>query len=246
MIIFVTLVYLFLFLPVGVLILFSFNNASSLGVWSGFSWRWYSQLLSDNSILEALVNSLEIAFIASLVSALIGTFVGLSKNIVIKKLPLVPIVLPDIIAGISLLSFFIFLHVPLGKVSVILAHSAFGVAYVSTLVRSRYKLLDPLLLDAASDLGAKPFKAFYKVLFPQLAPAVISGMLIVFTMSFDDFSIAFFTAGMGAGTLPLKIYSMLKVGVTPVVNALSSLILITSVLLLALAFWNQSHDKEKA
>ncbi len=237
--VFVFFLYVFLFAPIVVLVMFSFNNASSLAVWSGFSTRWYHELTNDISILEALTNSIEIAFSATILSAALGLCVGLSPKHVFKKLPLLPIVLPDIVQGLSLLCFFIWLSVPLGKISVILAHASFGSAYVATLVRSRVKVIDPNLKEAASDLGAKPWAIFFKITLPQLMPAVISGMLIVFTMSFDDFSVAFFTAGIGAGTLPLKIYSMLKFGVTPVVNALSSLIVMTSVILMTLAFFNR-------
>lgn len=238
---FIGCVYGFMFLPIVVLIAFSFNNASSLAEWQGFSLQWYGKLLDDQEILGALVNSLEIAFCATVLSAVLGTALAHARHQFLKKLPLIPIVLPDIVAGISLLCFFMWVGLPLGKLSVILAHASFGTAYVATLVRSRMKLLDPLLNDAAADLGASPVTAFLRVRLPQLFPAILSGMLIVFTMSFDDFSIAFFTAGIGAGTLPLKIYSLLKFGVTPVINALSSLILLASLILVGLALWNQSE-----
>ncbi len=243
---FITVIYLFLFAPVAVLVLFSFNNASSLATWQGGSLQWYRALAQDLTILEALCNSLEIAFCATILSATLGTFIGLSPQKAFRKLPLIPIVLPDIVQGLSLLCFFIWLHVPLGKISVILAHSSFGAAYVSTMVRTRVRLIDPLLKDAAADLGAKPLRIFFQVTLPQLMPALISGMLIVFTLSFDDFSIAFFTAGIGAGTLPLKIYSMLKFGVTPVVNALSTVILCTSIALISLALLNQPKKAKGA
>jgi spermidine/putrescine transport system permease protein len=154
-------------------------------------------------------------------------------------------VLPEIVQGLSLLCFFVLLAVPLGKFSVVIAHTAFGTAYVATLVRARLVAMDPLLEEAASDLGAGQFRILTKITLPQLWPAMVSGMLMVFTLSFDDFSVAFFTAGVGATTLPLKIYSMLKFGVSPEVNALSALILCASFILVTVAFWNQSQRESK-
>jgi spermidine/putrescine transport system permease protein len=166
-----------------------------------------------------------------------------SQRRILEKLATLPIVLPDILQGLSLLCFFVWISLPLGQTSVVIAHSAFGTAYVATLVKARLASMDPLLEEAASDLGAKQSKIFFKIILPQLSPAVISGMLMVFTLSFDDFSVAFFTAGVGATTLPLKIYSMLKFGVSPEVNALSALILGASLILVTLAFWNQNKNR---
>lgn len=243
--VFIFLIYIFLFAPIVVLVMFSFNASTSLAQWDGFSLKWYQMLFDDVSILQSLSNSIEIAFMSMLLSGFLGLCIGLSTQRIFKKLPVLPIVLPEVVQGLALLSFFIWLKIPLGKISVVLAHSSFGAAYVATMVRSRLKIIDPLLKDAAADLGARPLSAFIKVILPQLSPALISGMLIVFTMSFDDFIVSFFTAGVGSGTLPLKIYSMLKFGVTPVVNALSTAILVTSILLITLAFWNQPREKKE-
>jgi spermidine/putrescine transport system permease protein len=242
----VLLIYLFLFLPMGVLVVLSFNSAPRGAAWQGFTTHWYSKLLEDKAILEALSHSLEIAIEATILSGIIGLCVGMTlgrgserSRKGLSKIATLPIVLPEIVQGLSLLCFFVLLSIPLGIFSVVIAHTAFGTAYVATLVRARLAAMDSLLEEAAADLGAGQILILRKVTLPQLWPAMVSGMLMVFTLSFDDFSVAFFTAGVGATTLPLKIYSMLKFGVSPEVNALSALILCTSFILVTFAFWNQ-------
>jgi spermidine/putrescine transport system permease protein len=247
---FVASIYIFLFLPMAVLVTLSFNSAPRGVAWQGFTTTWYSKLLEDQAILEALSHSLEIAVQATILSGLIGLCVGITlgrgsgQKAILTKIATLPIVLPEIVQGLSLLCFFVLINLPLGTFSVVIAHTAFGTAYVATLVRARLMAMDPHLEEAASDLGAGQFRILAKVTLPQLWPAMISGMLMVFTLSFDDFSVAFFTAGVGATTLPLKIYSMLKFGVSPEVNALSALILCASLVLVTIAFWNQTkRDK---
>jgi spermidine/putrescine transport system permease protein len=249
---FVGSIYVFLFLPMFVLVTLSFNAAPRGVAWQGFTTSWYSKLLEDQAILEALSHSLEIAVQATILSGVIGLCVGMTlgrgrgfNKRYLSKIATLPIVLPEIVQGLSLLCFFVLLAVPLGKFSVVIAHTAFGTAYVATLVRARLMAMDPLLEEAAADLGAGQFRILRKVTLPQLWPAMISGMLMVFTLSFDDFSVAFFTAGVGATTLPLKIYSMLKFGVSPEVNALSALILCASFVLVTVAFWNQYQRESK-
>jgi len=248
---FVGSIYLFLFLPMVVLVILSFNSASRGVAWQGFTTSWYAKLLHNQAILEALSHSLEIALQATLLSGVIGLCVGMTLGrgthwkTGLSKIATLPIVLPEIVQGLSLLCFFVLLSIPLGKFSVVIAHTAFGTAYVATLVKARLAAMDPLLEEAASDLGAGQFRILRKITLPQLWPAMISGMLMVFTLSFDDFSVAFFTAGVGATTLPLKIYSMLKFGVSPEVNALSALILCASFLLVTVAFWNQYQRDSK-
>lgn len=239
-------VYGFLFVPMIVLVSLSFNSAKHGAKWQGFTFDWYSRLLDNGSILDALSTSLEIAGSAALLSGLLGLCLGLNlekrPDRALNQIAQVPSTLPDIMTGLSLLMYFVALGIPLGRISVILAHTSFGTAYVANLVRARVKALDPLLEDAAADLGAKPFEIFFKVTLPQLLPALVAGMLMTFTLSFDDFSIAFFTAGVGATTLPLKIYSMLKFGVTPEVNALSALILMASLIMVSISFWMQKKE----
>lgn len=235
-----------------VLVILSFNRASRGATWEGFTVQWYSKLLEDQAILQALQNSIEIAFGATIISAVMGVCVGMSvvrgslfSKKVMGRFATLPIVLPEVVQGLSLLCFFVWLAIPLGKVSVMIAHAAFGTAYVAALVKARLHSMDPLLEEAAADLGAGGFRTFFKVTLPQLKSSLVSGMLMVFTLSFDDFIVAFFTAGVGATTLPLKIYSMLKFGVGPEVNALSALILCTSLILVTFAFWNQNIRASK-
>lgn len=243
----VAVIYIFLFLPMLVLTVLSFNSARRGAHWEGFTTDWYYKLLNDADIMEALSRSLEVALYASVISGAIGLCVGLSlarskgkRQFILSRLATLPIVLPEIVQGLSLLAFFVWLAVPLGIISLVIAHASFGAAYVATLVRARLVGLDPLLEEAAADLGADQWTILLQITLPQLWPAMVSGMLMVFTLSFDDFIISFFTAGVGATTLPLKIYSMLKFGVGPEVNALSVLILVVSFVLVTLAFWNQT------
>ncbi len=245
---FVTLVYMFLFLPMVVLVVLSFNTAPRGAVWQGFTFSWYRKLFMNQAILDALATSLEVAVQATALSLVLGLCVGVisvrgrrRERTVLRHTSTLPIIFPEIVQGLSLLCFFVLIGIPLGKFSIVIAHSAFGSAYVATLVRSRILSIDPLLEEAASDLGAGPWKIIFDILIPQLWPALISGMLMVFTLSFDDFIISFFTSGAGATVLPLKIYSMLKFGVSPEVNALCALILMTSFFLVSLAFWTQNR-----
>jgi spermidine/putrescine transport system permease protein len=246
------LVYAFLFLPMVVLVVLSFNTAKHGIAWEGFTLDWYSKLMQDDAILEALSNSIEIAFLSTVLSIIMGTAVGMTmmrvkgwKGTGIKKLATLPILLPEIVQGLSLLCFFVLFSIPLGKFTVVIAHASFGTAYVASLVRASLKSMSPMLEEAAADLGANEREVFMKVTLPQLVPALTSGALMVFTLSFDDFIISFFTAGVGATTLPLKIYSMLKFGVTPEVNALSALILMLSFILVTLAFWRQNKNQQE-
>lgn len=245
--IFVFSLYGFLFIPMIVLLALSFNAAPRGARWEGFTLDWYSKLIDNESILSALVNSIEIAAAACLLSGVIGLAVGIvlarsesKTKAFAQQGSTLPVVLPEVVQGLALLMFLVWLNVPLGKLSVILAHCGFGTAYVAILVKARLANMDSLLEEAASDLGASEARTFMTVTLPQIRPAVVSGMLMVFTLSFDDFIVAFFTAGVGATTLPLKIYSMLKFGISPQVNALSALILVMSLILVSFAFWNNT------
>lgn len=246
--IFIALVYAFLFLPMVVLVVLSFNTAPRGAVWQGFTLSWYHKLIQNQAILDSLATSLEVAVQATAMSLFLGLCVGIisvrgrkRERVFLRHTSTLPIIFPEIVQGLSLLCFFVLIGIPLGKLSIVVAHCAFGSAYVCTLVRSRLLAIDPLLEEAASDLGAGPWTIILEILIPQLWPALLSGMLMVFTLSFDDFIISFFTSGAGATVLPLKIYSMLKFGVSPEVNALCALILMTSFFLVSLAFWAQNR-----
>lgn len=236
--IFVFTYFAFVLVPLVVLCGFSFFSFDPQRhgeiIWNGLS--WYQNLSQNQSLLQALDTSLTVALGASLLSGVLGLTIGLSKSKLFTSATFLPLALPDILQGISLLSFFIWIGIPLGKVSIVLAHTSFGAAYVAQFVKARKSQFDNLLVDAAEDLGASPFKVFTSIYWPHYSSSVLAGMLVVFTFSFDDFIISFFTAGPGESTLPLKVYSMLKFGITPEVNALSSVILAISFIFILMAY----------
>jgi spermidine/putrescine transport system permease protein len=236
--IFVSCVFVFLYAPMIVLVVLSFNSAKRGSEWAGFTLDWYSKLFNNPPILESFQTSIEIAVLAAALSCLLGLCVGYTSQRGSKRSKptmmmgiYLPIVLPEIVIGLSLLSFFVWLGIPMGRTSIVLAHASFGTAYVATLVRNRLLGLEPMLEDAAKDLGATDSQVFFKVIFPQLIAPLMAGAVMVFTLSFDDYIVSFFMAGVGVTTLPLKVYSMLKFGVTPEINALCALILCMSIFL---------------
>ncbi|PRR81010.1 ABC transporter permease [Clostridium vincentii] len=230
-------VYLFLYLPIIVLIIFSFNTSKMNIVFEGFTTKWYGSLFSNRSLMEALGNTLIIALVSTLISGVIGTLaaVGLErfkfkgKNI-IDKLLYIPVVIPEIVLGIALLSVFSLMNIQLGLFTIILAHVTFQTPFVIITVRARLSGFDMSIEEAAMDLGANRFQTFMKITLPLIAPGVLSGVLLAFTLSLDDVIISFFTAGPGSNTLPLKIFAMVKTGVTPEVNALSTIIIMVTII----------------
>ena len=232
-------VYAFLYVPLVVVVAFSFNDSRLNAEWVGFTWRWYEVLFDDARMIRAATHSLLIAAGASLAATVLGTLAAFAlhrfKFRVFPFLVLAPIAVPDILTGVSLLIFFVLLNITLGLTSVFLAHVSFAIAYVAIVVRARLVDLDEGLIEAARDLGASPTQAFGRVTLPLIAPGMLAGALLAFTMSIDDFVITFFTAGAGATTLPLQIYSMIKVTVTPEVNAVSTLLMLLTLVLITLA-----------
>lgn len=236
-------VYVFLLAPIAVLIVFSFSASRFSAVWGGFTVDWYLRLADNDRVLEALRNSLMVATVATLLATALGTLgaVALARlrfrgRTAVETLMYLPMVLPELVLGIALLMFFVlFTPLPLGLATITLAHSVFGTAYVLLLVRTRLQGLDPRLEEAARDLGADSWQVLTRVTLPLIVPGVVGGALLAFTLSFDDFVVAFFVTGPGASTLPIEIYSMVKRGVTPEINALATLILLVSVALIALS-----------
>lgn len=231
--------YLFLYIPLFILILYSFNDSRVNVEWVGFTLHWYRVLFSDVQLMDAALNSLCIALIASSVSVVLGTLAGIAlhkyKLRLLPGLVLIPVAAPELLVGVSLLLFFLMINFTLGLASITLAHTAFCISFVAISVKSRMHGMDDSIIDAARDLGASPFKAFYLILVPTILPGIIAGGLMAFTLSIDDFVITFFTAGVGASTLPLAIYSMLKMGVTPEVNAVSTMIILVTLILMTVA-----------
>jgi spermidine/putrescine transport system permease protein len=234
------LVYVFLYLPLTVVVIYSFNDSRLNAEWVGFTWRWYEVLFQDEEMIQAAINSILIAVGASLVATLLGTMAGIAMHRYrLKALPflvITPVAMPEILLGVSLLLFFIqVLHLTLGLLSVLIAHITFCVGFVAIVVRARLAGMDESIFEAARDLGATPWQSFRLVTLPLILPAVIAGALMSFTLSIDDFVITFFTAGVGISTLPLQIYSMIKIAVTPEVNAVSTLLMLLTLTMILLA-----------
>jgi spermidine/putrescine transport system permease protein len=236
-------VYLFLYAPILVLMFFSFNSTRSTQVWTGFSLEWYGELLRDQSVHDAFRTSLIVGLTATAIATVIGTFAALALSrhsfrgqTFADTAIYAATVMPEIVVGVSLLVFFVAVFVPLGVqlgvVTIIIAHVAFTISFVTIVVRARLSGMDRSIEEAAQDLGASPVQTFLRVTLPLILPGVMAGALLAFTLSFDDFVITFFVSGVGSSTLPLKIYSMIKFGVSPVINALSTVVLIVTMVLI--------------
>jgi spermidine/putrescine transport system permease protein len=232
------LVLAFFYLPIGVLILNSFNGSRFGTTWQGFTFKWYERLLEREDLWAALVNSLQVAAIASIGAMILGTCAAFALHRHRSRLQTahellitMPLVLPEILMGMSLLLLFVSLGVRLSLITVTIAHVTFCISYVTLVVQARLQDFDFQIVDAARDLGASRFQAFSKVLLPLLAPGILAGGLLAFTLSIDDFVVTFFVKGPGADTLPVVIYSMIKKSREfPVINALSTLLLIATFL----------------
>ncbi len=231
--------YLFLYAPLLVVVVFSFNDSKLNAQWVGFTTAWYVKLFHNEEMLLAARNSLVIALLTAMASTVLGTMAGFVmhryQTRVLPILVLAPIAIPEILMGVALLMFFVMINMTLGLVSITLAHIAFCIGYVAIVVRARLAGMDESLVEAARDCGATPLAAFRYITLPLIMPGVIAGALMAFTLSIDDFVITFFTAGASASTLPLQIYSMVKIAVTPEVNAISTLLLLLTLLLITVA-----------
>lgn len=229
------LVYVFLYTPIAVLMILSFNKAGMPTAWTGFSTEWYGRLLESPKIIAAARNSLVVATASTLIATTIGTLLALGverrrASSGLDALLFMPMIIPDIVLAIALLSFFTLVKFTLGLHSIILAHVVFNIAFVCAVVRARLKSFDWSLTEASRDLGAGAVTTFRKITFPLIWPAVIAAALLAFTLSVDEFIIAYFTAGAGQGstTLPMQIYAMIRFGVTPEINAMATIILLVS------------------
>ena len=228
----------FFYLPLIVLIIYSFNDGKGM-IWNGFSLRWYKELFRhSNNIWKAFYYSIFIALISAFVSTVIGTLGAIALKWFdfrgkkyLKNLSVLPLVVPDIIIGVSLLIMFATLKFKLGITTIFIAHTTFNIPYVLFIVLSRLDEFDYSIVEAAYDLGATNRQTLTKVIIPMLLPAIISAFLMALTLSFDDFVITFSVSGPGSSTLPLRIYSMIRLGVSPVVNALSVILIVISILL---------------
>ncbi|GAB4430032.1 MAG: ABC transporter permease [Anaerolineales bacterium] len=235
--------YIFLYAPILILVVFSFNASKfASAAWKGFTFDWYVQLFHNEAIGAALKNSLYISLSSTIISTIFGTMVALAMErynfkgkLAFDALLYLPIIIPDIAMAVMLLLFFVLSKIPLGRLTVIISHVAFNISFVAIVVRARLAQFDRTLEEAAQDLYADEWKTFRKVTLPLLMPGILGGALLAFTLSLDDFVITFFTSGPGATTLPLRIYSMVKLGVTPEINALSAVMILVSFVLVMLS-----------
>ncbi len=242
--------YIFLYAPIVSLAIFSFNDSKSMAKWNGFSLRWYQELFQNERILDALYYTLIIAVIASIIATIVGTItaIGIHKMTqrklkgLLLNINYLPVLNPDIVTGVALMSLFVFIRLEFGFKTMLLSHIVFDIPYVILSVLPKLKQLPPNIEDAAMDLGATPWYALRKVVLPQIKPGIVSGMIMAFTMSIDDFVISFFTTGNGVSNLAIEVYSMTRRGLTPEINALSTLMFVSVLILLLLS--NISANKK--
>ena len=241
--IYLGLVLLFLYVPIFVLIVFSFNESKSRSVFSGFTLDWYKKLFQNDIIISSLVNTLIIAVAASIISTILGTLAAIGINnmrkvpkAIVMNITNMPIINPEIVTGVSLMLLFVFfaarMNLEFGFVTLLIAHITFDVPYVILNIMPKFRQMDPHLYETAQDLGCSPFNAFMKVVLPEIMPGVVSGFLMAFTYSLDDFVISYFTSGSTSQTLPVTIYSMTRRKVSPEINALSTIIFAVVVIIL--------------
>jgi spermidine/putrescine transport system permease protein len=234
-------VYAFLYIPLAVVVVFSFNDSKLNAEWVGFTLDWYRKLAGNGEMLHAAGNSLLIALFSSALATVLGTMAGIAmhrfRSRLLPFMTLTPVAMPEILLGVSLLIFFItvFGEESLSLLTVIIAHTTFCIGFVAIIVRARLAGMDESIFEAARDLGATPWQTFRLVTLPLIMPGVIAGALMAFTLSIDDFVITFFTAGAGVPTLPLTIYTMIKIAVTPEVNAVSTLLMLLTLTMIVLA-----------
>lgn len=253
--------YAFLYIPIVLVIIYSFNDSRIVSVWGGFSFRWYVSLLENRQIIEATLLSLRIAFVSATLATVLGTLAGLALarmgryrgRTLFTGMIAAPLAMPEVITGLSLLLLFVSLKGLLGwpsergAMTITIAHITFSMAYVAVIVQSRLLSMDSSLEEAAMDLGGRPFRVTMDITLPLIAPAMLSGWLLAFTLSLDDLVIASFVSGPGSSTLPMWIYSKIRLGVTPDINALATVIILAIGLGVGIAGWLMlKQEKQKS
>ncbi|SFG10883.1 putrescine transport system permease protein [Palleronia marisminoris] len=247
--------FLFLYAPILSLVIYSFNESRLVTVWSGFSLKWYGELLSDPQIIGAAWISLKVAFLSASIATVLGTLAALvlvrggRGRAVLGGLVTAPLVMPEVIIGLSLLLLFVAMEGLIGwpggrgLLTIVIAHATFGAAFATVVIEARMVTLDRAVEDAAQDLGAGPLRVFFDVTLPALAPALVSAWLLAFTLSLDDVVIASFVAGPGSSTLPMVIFSKVRLGVSPEVNALATLVIVLVSCLVLIAAWVSARQR---
>lgn len=243
--------FMFLYIPIVILMVFSFNKAKSRGVWGGFSFKWYVEMLSDSALMSALSTTLIVGVLSAIIACVIGTSAAIGihgfrrkklRN-VINAVTNIPMVSSELVIGVSMMMLFIALNIPSGILTMLLAHITFNIPYVILSVTPKLMQLDNNLYEAAVDLGAKPWYAFKKVVLPEIMPGIINGLLMAFTLSIDDFVISFFTTGNGVSNLSIYVYTTAK-RLNPKINALSTVMFVVIMLLLFVINKRTSRDKD--
>jgi spermidine/putrescine transport system permease protein len=232
----------FLYLPILVLVVLSFNRSGLPTAWGGFALTWYRELLHDVDLMAAIRNSLIVAVAVTVISTILGTLLALGLHRTVRSRTLdaalfLPAVIPDIVLAIALLIFFNLLRVGLGLHTIVLAHVVFDMVFVAAIVRTRLGYFDRRIEEAAGDLYAGPVQTFVRITLPLIAPGVVAGAIVAFTLSVDEFVIAFFNSGPTSITFPIRVYGMIRFGVTPVINAVATVVLVFSLLVISLALW---------
>ena len=248
---YVGLIFLFLYAPILLLMLFSFNDSRSRGKWGGFTLKWYSELFNDAATMDALLNTILIAVLSAVIATVVGTITAFGMHYM-KKTPkailssvsYLPVMNPDIVTGVSLLILFLSLNIQKGFVTLLIAHISFNIPYVILSLLPKLKQMNEHLFEAAQDLGAGSIYTFFHIILPEIMPGIISGFLLSVTLSIDDFVISLFTKGPGVNTLSVHIYNMAKKGVVPSINALSTIMFVVVMLLLLVI--NKRSDKGDA
>lgn len=250
--IYLAVVMLITYLPIVMVVIFSFNDSKLTVSWKGFTWKWYETLFNDAALMEALRNSIVLGLISCAMAAVIGTLgaigmarVNFKSKGMMEYLSTIPIMVPEIILGMVFMAFFSLLNLPFGMTTLAIGHTAFCIPYVFMMVKARLVGIDKSLEEAARDLGASPRRIFFDITLPLIMPAVASGCLLAFAMSFDDVVISIFVNGPKLSTLPIKVYTQLKTGVTPEINALCTIILAVVILVLIVSSVLGSRRKKK-
>ena len=252
--------YAFLYVPLILVIVYSFNDSRLATIWGGFSTRWYGELLKNEQVIDAALLSLRIAVTAATAATILGTMVGLALSrfdffrgrMLFAGMVTAPLVMPEVITGVSLLLLFVSLQgltgwpAQRGFATITIAHTTFAMAYVAVVVRSRLTAMDQSLEEAAMDLGGRPLRVLFDITLPLIMPAMLAGWLLAFTLSLDDLVIASFVSGPGGSTLPMLIFSKVKLGVTPDINALASLIILFVTVGVLLAWWLSRRTRPNA
>ena len=249
---YIYLIFAFLYLPIAVLMVYSFNASRSRGVWGGFTLDWYVELFRDRAIMSSLYSTLIIGISSAVIATIIGTLAAMGihnsrgwQKRLVMNVTYLPVLNPEIVTAISLMILFVFTKIRLGYVTLLLAHITFNIPYVILSVLPKLPQLNKHLYEAALDLGATPAQALWKVILPEIMPGIVTGFLLAFTLSIDDFVISFFTTGSGVSTLSITIYSMSRQGIRPTINALSTVMFTFVLVLLVIVNVRQAREQKK-